>query len=71
MGAGLDFDSETAYRDVFLQDKCDEGCLQLARLLGWEVRDGQRWGGKKEGRDNEREGIRGGGGGGDWEGRRG
>lgn len=23
-------------RDVFLQSDCDEGCMQLARLLGWE-----------------------------------
>lgn len=24
-------------RDVFLQKTCDEGCLQLAQMLGWEV----------------------------------
>lgn len=37
MGGGLDF-SDAGYRDVFLQGKCDEGCLQLAKLLGLEVR---------------------------------
>ena len=36
MGGGLDF-SDAGYRDVFLQGKCDEGCLQLAKLLGLEV----------------------------------
>ena len=36
LGGGFDF-SETAYRDVFLQGKCDEKCLELAKLLGWEV----------------------------------
>lgn len=24
------------YRDVFLQDDCDNGCKKLAKLLGWE-----------------------------------
>ncbi len=33
----MDFDSENAYRDVFFQGKCDDGCLELAKQLGWEV----------------------------------
>ena len=37
-GGGMDFDSEVAYRDVFYQGKCDDGCLELAKQLGWEVR---------------------------------
>ena len=41
MGAGLEF-GEAAYRDVFVQGKCDDGCLQLAKLLGWEVRGAYR-----------------------------
>lgn len=36
MGGGLDF-SEAAYRDVFMKGTCDDGCLALAKLLGWEV----------------------------------
>ena len=32
----LDFGT-SAYRDVFLQAKCDEGCLKLAKLLGLDV----------------------------------
>ena len=36
MGGGLDF-SDSGYRDVFYQGKCDDGCLELARMLGWEV----------------------------------
>jgi hypothetical protein len=35
---GLDFSEETGYRDVFLGGKCDDGCLELARLLGLEVK---------------------------------
>lgn len=37
MGGGLDFSEESGYRDVFLEGKCDDGCLELARMLGWEV----------------------------------
>ncbi|KAL5463520.1 hypothetical protein EMCRGX_G032420 [Ephydatia muelleri] len=36
LDSGLDFDSETNYRDVFLQDTCDNGCKKLAQMLGWE-----------------------------------
>ncbi len=36
MGGGMDF-GESGNRDVFFQGKCDDGCLELARLLGWEV----------------------------------
>ncbi len=36
-GGGLDFDEETAYRDVFLQDTCDNGCRTIAQKLGLEV----------------------------------
>ncbi len=36
-GGGLDFDKDTAYRDVFLQDTCDNGCRKIAKLLGLEV----------------------------------
>ena len=32
---GMDYDSETAYRDVFFQTTCDEGVTKLAELLGW------------------------------------
>ena len=32
----LDFGT-SSYRDVFLQTKCDEGCLKLAKLLGLDV----------------------------------
>ena len=32
----MDF-GESGYRDVFFQGKCDDGCLQLAQMLGWEV----------------------------------
>ena len=32
---GMDYDSETAYRDVFFQTTCDEGVTKLTELLGW------------------------------------
>ena len=40
-GGGLDFSEETGYRDVFLEGKCDDGCLELAKMLGWEVWNGR------------------------------
>lgn len=36
-GSGLDFSPEGGCRDVFFQGKCDDGCLELAKQLGWEV----------------------------------
>ncbi|XP_064484920.1 NAD-dependent protein deacetylase sirtuin-2-like [Ornithodoros turicata] len=33
---GLDFDSEANYRDVALLGTCDDGCRQIAQLLGWK-----------------------------------
>ncbi|KAK6183463.1 hypothetical protein SNE40_010940 [Patella caerulea] len=33
--SGFDFDSEKKYRDVFKQATCDDGCQQLAALIGW------------------------------------
>ena len=45
MGGGMDF-SESGTRDVFFQGKCDDGCLQLARHLGWEV---SQWAGTVDG----------------------
>ena len=36
VGYGFDFDSDNKYRDVALLGDCDEGCLQLAELLGWK-----------------------------------
>lgn len=36
-GGGLNFSDETGYRDVFLQDTCDNGCRRIAQLLGLEV----------------------------------
>lgn len=33
--SGLDFDSETNYRDVLLLGDCDKGCQELADALGW------------------------------------
>ncbi|XP_078489170.1 NAD-dependent protein deacetylase sirtuin-2 [Ciona intestinalis] len=35
-GAGMDFDSDKAYRDVCWLGDCDDGCLALADLLGWK-----------------------------------
>ena len=32
---GLDYESDTSYRDVFFQTTCDEGVTKLAQLLGW------------------------------------
>lgn len=29
--------SEWAYRDALYEGNCDDGCLELARLLGWEA----------------------------------
>ncbi|KAK6183461.1 hypothetical protein SNE40_010939 [Patella caerulea] len=34
-GHTFDFDSEERYRDVFKQATCDDGCRQLADLIGW------------------------------------
>ncbi|KAM9318277.1 NAD-dependent protein deacetylase sirtuin-2 [Pholidichthys leucotaenia] len=36
-GAGMDFDSDKAYRDVAYISTCDDGCLALADLLGWKA----------------------------------
>jgi len=36
---GLDYEDENNYRDVFWQGDCDTGCLELAKLLGWEVNE--------------------------------
>ncbi|KAK7504230.1 hypothetical protein BaRGS_00004534, partial [Batillaria attramentaria] len=38
---GFTFDSEDNFRDVFKQATCDDGCYELAELLGWgeELRD--------------------------------
>lgn len=37
LGLNPDFGSnQNRYRDVFCQNDCDEGCLELARLMGWE-----------------------------------
>eukprot|EP00112_Aurelia_sp_Birch-Aquarium-sp1_P008051 Seg1882.3 transcript_id=Seg1882.3/GoldUCD/mRNA.D3Y31 product="NAD-dependent protein deacetylase sirtuin-2" protein_id=Seg1882.3/GoldUCD/D3Y31 len=33
---GFDFDSDRKYRDVAHLTTCDEGCLELADLLGWK-----------------------------------
>lgn len=36
-GLNPDFGSQSnQHRDVFYQGDCDQGCLNLARLLGWE-----------------------------------
>ena len=37
-GSGFDFSEETGYRDVFYAGDCDHGVVELAKLLGWEVR---------------------------------
>uniref|UniRef100_A0A8C8BYN3 NAD-dependent protein deacetylase n=1 Tax=Oncorhynchus tshawytscha TaxID=74940 RepID=A0A8C8BYN3_ONCTS len=37
IGGGMDFDSAKAYRDVAHISTCDDGCLELAELLGWKV----------------------------------
>ncbi|KAL0972792.1 hypothetical protein UPYG_G00194820 [Umbra pygmaea] len=37
LGGGMDFDSAKAYRDVAHISTCDDGCLELADLLGWKV----------------------------------
>lgn len=37
-GSGFDFSEESGYRDVFLGCDCDKGVMDLAKLLGWEVR---------------------------------
>lgn len=39
LGGGMDFDSKKAYRDVAWLGDCDQGCLALADLLGWKVRN--------------------------------
>ena len=33
---GLQFDVPSNYRDVFWAGSCDDGCMDLARLLGWD-----------------------------------
>ncbi|XP_063762414.1 NAD-dependent protein deacetylase sirtuin-2 [Eleginops maclovinus] len=35
-GGGMDFESDKAYRDVAHISTCDDGCLDLAELLGWK-----------------------------------
>ena len=35
--ASFDFDSEKNYRDIFKEATCDDGCYDLAKLLGWDV----------------------------------
>ena len=35
---GMDFESEDAYRDVAKLGTCDDGCVELAEMLGWKVR---------------------------------
>ncbi|KAM9320830.1 NAD-dependent protein deacetylase sirtuin-2 [Gastrophryne carolinensis] len=37
LGSGMDFDSDKAYRDVAWLGDCDQGCLELAELLGWKA----------------------------------
>uniref|UniRef100_A0A8C8BYS6 NAD-dependent protein deacetylase sirtuin-2 n=1 Tax=Oncorhynchus tshawytscha TaxID=74940 RepID=A0A8C8BYS6_ONCTS len=37
IGGGMDFDSAKAYRDVAHISTCDDGCLELAELLGWKA----------------------------------
>lgn len=34
-GSGMDFDSKHNYRDVAWLGLCDDGCMALAKLLGW------------------------------------
>ena len=36
-GSGFDFSEETGYRDVFCGGDCDQGVIELAKLLDWEV----------------------------------
>ncbi|KAM9812439.1 NAD-dependent protein deacetylase sirtuin-2 [Syngnathus typhle] len=36
-GGGMDFDSDKAYRDVAHISTCDDGCMELANLLGWKA----------------------------------
>ena len=38
---GFQFDSPTNVRDVFWAGSCDDGCMELAAMLGWdgELRD--------------------------------
>ena len=36
-GGALDFDSEDNTRDVARLGTCDDGCKELAELLGWKV----------------------------------
>ncbi|CAI8011935.1 NAD-dependent protein deacetylase sirtuin-2 [Geodia barretti] len=35
--SGLDFGEETGYRDVFHKANCDDGCRDLADMLGWKA----------------------------------
>ncbi|XP_065057619.1 NAD-dependent protein deacetylase sirtuin-2-like [Rhopilema esculentum] len=36
MFGGFDFDSQSVYRDVAHLSTCDDGCMELADLLGWK-----------------------------------
>ena len=33
---GFQFDGPNNFRDVFWGGSCDEGCMELAALLGWD-----------------------------------
>ena len=33
---GFQFDVASNYRDVFWAGSCDDGCMELAALLGWD-----------------------------------
>jgi hypothetical protein len=34
----LKFDSEKNYRDIFHKSSCDDGVIEMAKLLGWQVK---------------------------------
>lgn len=34
--SGMDFSEESGYRDVFQEGTCDDGCKELAEILGWK-----------------------------------
>ena len=36
LGLNPDFDSSKKNMDVFYKGDCDEGCMELCKLLGWE-----------------------------------
>jgi len=35
-GSGMDYCSKNAYRDVFIEGKCDELCTEICERLGWK-----------------------------------